>query len=452
MCKKVGTCLTVLIITSLIGTMKGEAGDRYQLTDTLSLSGSVRYRFEVKENTKFDKTKVNNDDQYHLTRVRFNAQWEPSDWFTLFVEGQDTRIYGDKTFNEFANPVDGFVADSFDLHQGYADIKLPDLYNIPAKVRLGRQKLNLGAQRMMSSLEWVNTARSWGAVRVTLGEKEKQMDLFGSHVVPPDFGNFNDWGRQGTARYQNSTNHGIYYTDWLIIPEVQLELYWLMRENKATAASGSAISGGDSVHSFGTRFDTKKAEWDFNGELVGQTGKFSGLDHRAFAAHIEGGYTAQDLNNTRFSLAYNYASGDNDSTDGDHTTFDNFYPLNHAYYGYLDLFAWQNMHNIEATLKTKIIEGKVALRLAYQGFWLVEEDKDSWYDAGRGAFKTAAAGADVDSYAGSEIDFTAQYWVIPEKVVTVVGYSHFFSGSYLNDIETDPGDANFFYVQTKIIF
>lgn len=88
---------------------------------------------------------------------------------------------------------------------------------------------------------------------------------------------------------------------------------------------------------------------------------------------------------SRLGLAYNYGTGDGDPGDNEHWTFDNHYPLNHAYYGYMDLFSLQNMHNISATAQT--VWRGARLRLAYQAFWIDEPEADAWYDAGGGASK-----------------------------------------------------------------
>ena len=50
-------------------------------------------------------------------------------------------------------------------------------------------------------------------------------------------------------------------------------------------------------------------------------------------------------------------SGDDDPTDGVHATFDNLYPLNHVYYGYMDLFALQNLRNVELSVETALPGG-----------------------------------------------------------------------------------------------
>src|SRR5439155_794507 len=90
----------------------------------------------------------------------------------------------------------------------------------------------------------------------------------------------------------------------------------------------------------GTRLkaDPKKLHgWECEGEFAFQTGQVSDLDLTAFAAHIGGGYNFKCPWSPRLFAEYNYASGDHDPTDGNIETFQNLFPSNHAYYGYMDL-------------------------------------------------------------------------------------------------------------------
>jgi hypothetical protein len=106
----------------------------------------------------------------------------------------------------------------------------------------------------------------------------------------------------------------------------------------------------------GTRLkaDPKKLNgWEYEGEFAFQTGQVSDLDLTAFAAHVGGGYNFKCPWSPRLFAEYNYASGDDNPTDGDIETFQNLFPSNHPPYGFMDLFCWQNLHNPELSLKVK---------------------------------------------------------------------------------------------------
>ena len=115
------------------------------------------------------------------------------------------------------------------------------------------------------------------------------------------------------------------------------------------------------------------------------------------------------------------------------------------FYGYMDFFSLQNMHNLELVAQRNIIED-FQVRLGYQNFWLAEEDTDSWYNAGLGTVRTAQS--DVSPYVGSELDITLRYPFLNKRFWLETSYGHFFASTYVED--TGPSkDADFFYLMGK---
>lgn len=402
-----------------------------------TFGGSVRLRYENKDEFNFSK----GNEDYGLSQIRLNVTYTPVDWLSIFVEGQDSRIYGEENINEKSTP--NSFRDDAEFHQGYFDFK-HSIKDIPFKLRIGRQKFDIGSTRLIGSAKWGNTARVWDAVRLTVGEKKKRIiEAISSRLVPVDPDSFNDWANTKNRMF-NSDFHVLYYTDWLLVPLTQFELYGMFRHENDVD---------DSVYTMGSRFETKYGNIDVDGEIAGQVGEYGDVDHRAYMAHIGSGYTLKKLKNTRLGVAYNFGSGDDNPNDQLHETFDNLYPRNHRYYGFMDFVSLKNIHNFEAAVKAKIFK-PVSLRLAYQMFWLAEEDDDAWYNAGTAPIRNAK-GQDVDSHVGNEVDITLNYTKNMEhfinKVVFEVNYSHFFTGDYIEDTGPD-NDADFLYVVTKIFF
>ena len=403
--------------------------------EMFNVGGSLRLRGEFKDDFKFGSSALGNDEQYLLTQARVNLRWIPSNRLSVFFEIQDARIFGEEGIDEDATP--SIFADDLDLHQGYVAIDLTS-GAFPVDLTLGRQKFNLGAQRLVSSLEWVNTARVWDGVRLDVGrENGRTLKTFASRLVPVDPSELlNGHGTTGNRLF-DSYLYGAYLTDFGVIPGGQLEAYWLLRHEAEI---------GDDVQTVGGRLTSKRGPWDVEVEAATQFGTYGDETHRGSLIHGALGYTAADLNASRFSAAYNYGSGDGDPGDGTHSTFDSLYPLGHAFYGYMDFFLVQNLHNIEGTFNT-VFGGGFAARMAYQGFWLVQPGTDAWYNAGAGIVRKADA--DVASHVGSEIDLTLSRSFWQGRIGVEAGYGHFFTGDYVR--ATGPSaDADFFYLQTKI--
>ena len=279
-------------------------------------------------------------------------------------------------------------------------------------------------------MEWVNTARVYDGVSLTLGNfKARRVELFASALVAVDADHFNDQSDVGN-RYFDSDFHGAFVTE-TGLSLGQLEYWYFYRGNSDMD---------DRVSTIGTRLVRSSESWRVDLQGAYQFGDFDGLDHAAFMLHTG---VEWELPWGRWGVAYNLASGDEDPNDRKHGTFDNLYPLNHAYYGYMDFFSLQNVHNLELTY-TRTLAERLRLRLAWQSFWLNEEDADAWYNAAQQPVRRA--GSDVDSFVGSELDVTVSVPLGSERLTLVAGVSRFFGGRYLRDTGSD-GDATFFFLQ-----
>jgi hypothetical protein len=327
-------------------------------------------------------------------------------------------VNGDATPNIFE--------DHLDIHQANWNWNFDN-----ASLRVGRQKFNLSDKRLVASLEWVNTARVHDGIRFTVGNSEtRQVDVFLSKLVAVDPDDFNDQARTG-SRYMDSSFHGIFAQDRATFAESQLSYWYFYRENSQYD---------DKVSTIGLRFTNENLRWQPDLQAAYQFGNFDGDDHSAWMLHA--GVRHNLEKNASFSLAYNFGSGDSDPSDGKHGTFDNLYPLNHPYYGQMDLFSLQNVHNLELSYTKRLAKG-VQIYASWNAFRLAEEDTDAWYNAGSVPIRIATT--DVDPYVGNEIDINVRAPLFSRRVSLLAGVSAFFAGSYLEDFDLVK-DAYFFYV------
>ena len=187
-----------------------------------------------------------------------------------------------------------------------------------------------------------------------------------------------------------------------------------------------------------------------NSKWPDRLGDVNGRELTAFAGHWGAGYVWQSHAwKPRLFAEYNFASGDDNAKDGDVGTFQNLFPTNHKFYGYMDVFSWQNIHNPAVTFSVQP-HRTVSARLDYHLFWLADTS-DAWYRAnGTTAVRPISPGA--DSFAGSEIDLTVT-WKPTKWFALQAGYSHFFAGDYLGDAGSRASDdADFGYAMVTIDF
>lgn len=387
---------------------------------------SFRTRTETLRDFNFDGA----DQDFFLTQFRLGMTYKASDKTKFYIQLQDSRIFGEKldsqpSINKNATP--NIFEDQLDFHEAYIEHDFST-----ATVKLGRQKFNLGDKRLVASLEWVNTARVKDGVSVNFNAGAgREVEAFLSALVPVNPNDLNDQASVGN-RYFDSKLHGVYVIDKTLLPG-QTDYWYFYRGNQAFK---------DSIHTYGGRYQGRYRQLSYEVQASFQDGEFAGQDHRASMTHIGLTYP---VGAGQLGTAYNFGSGDDDPTDSEHGTFDNLFPLNHAYYGFMDFFSLQNVHNLE-TAYTRQVLGKYSLRAALQGFWINEEDTDAWYNAGLKPVRKASG--NVDSFAGTELDLTLSANVLNNRAQLIVGYSHFYAGSYIEDTGASD-NASWYFLQFK---
>jgi len=388
---------------------------------TIDWDASLRLRSELKNDLNLSEARQN----YSLLRTRIGAEFTFAPQWSLTTELQDSRVFGveaNTVPNVNDEAIDQPFSDDLDIHRfslNYSNDKFA--------IKLGRQKLNLGDKRLVASLEWVNTARVHDGIR---------LDYPGALNDGADTGN----------RYFDSQFNGAFITQKNIAALDLLQAWWLQRRNSNFA---------DDVHTLGFRLQEQISSWTVEAQASLQTGDFGGDDHQAamFQASI-----ARQIGKGVASASVAWASGDSDPNDDEHQTFDNLYPLNHAYYGDIDLISLQNLRTIELTYRRGLLNEKLKFKAALHGFWL-DDKNDVWYEAGLNPVAGLLISPDrIDNserFLGSEIDFSLQYAVkirgLSETKV-LVGYSYFDAG---NRVLADPqngllSDTDFVYLQLSL--
>jgi hypothetical protein len=467
------TQLSVLLLASAIPTLfadapaqPAKAASAGLLNDWLrtewngatnwDVGGQFRARYEYHENygiagmaAAVDFAPGIPNNSYLLLREKVHLGYQ-SGWFGVYGEARDSSSHEDK---RNPNP----EADTFDLHQGYVTLGNPKEFPLVAKV--GRQELSYGDERLVGAFDWNNLGRVFDAAKLRYGQKGLSVDAFSGRVVLPNDDRFNQ------PNYYDWFS-GV-YASTKAVPRQVTDLYFLARNvqresvEEVTTTTPSGAATARDIYTIGLRVkslpNTLKG-FDYDGEFAGQFGDFAGsatgerLDHRAFAAHLGGGYTISDCpSQPRLGIEYNFASGDSDPTDGKHETFENLFPTNHKFYGYMDFFSWQNLHNVRFNAALKPL-AKLTLTVDYHLFWLADT-QDYFYQVNGAPRRTGGYGINPDagSFVGSEIDVIATY-ALTKFANLQAGFGHFFTGDYVDDTLANPQDANFVYVQAVLNF
>ncbi len=414
----------------------------------LTVDVQEKLRFEVRENN-FDFNSALNgpqDASWLLQRFRLGLGYDVNPWLKFYIQGQDIREIGGSRPNEVG--VLGAEGDDvFDILKAYVQIG-----NLKQglSATIGRQFLSYGDQRLVGPLEWLNSARSFDAIKLRYATATWSLDAFVSSPV-----NFRDhmWNQSDFLDNDDARNQlfsGLYFSTLLVPFNTTTDFYLFHKSDDGTADFGR-ILGDTSFITLGTLWkgDPKKLSgFDYEIEMAYQTGEVSGRDLSAFAGHWGIGYNwLKSKYKPRIGIQYNYASGDDDASDGDIGTFQNLYPTNHMFYGYMDTTGWINMHNPQLNFSF-MLTPKLKVMLDYHLYWMADTG-DAWYRV-NGVTTVRPINARADNFRGHEIDFTAIYKINPH-VSLQTGYSLFIAGDYLADTGASD-NAHFGYVQLQFDF
>ncbi len=438
--------VAVLLGSLLLGfAQSAQAGEllNKHLPSYLKADIEFRHRMEYRQNFDFNDS-VEDEDAFDLLRARLNLQWTPVKPVKLFMQWQDSRIAND----EFANKTayENFM-DLRQLYVDYEDAVLIDAINMnKLSLRAGRQEFSYGAQRLLGGFNWSNIAQTFdgGKLGAHFSTFHTQLDIFAGEKTN------NKSPKQADDLFDGSNKDRVwaYYATAKAFGETLIENYLIRRATYKNVSFGPSGSSEIDDYTFGGRLKKSFSNGiDYELEVAGQWGDFRDQDVAAMMAVGILGYTFQAPWQPRAAFEFDYGSGDSDPTDGKMTAFDNLYPTNHLFYGYMDFISLQNLNDYRFQ-----ISAKPTKKLKLQGdlhLIFLDTPKDSFYSAARAVTRTAAASlSDVSPHVGNEIDLTVDY-KLNNYVNVHAGYSHFFAGKYLQETGAND-DADFVYVQTTL--
>lgn len=349
-----------------------------------------RYRYESRENRLFSVT-PGDEREDDLTRIRVGLifKWENGVSAGFQYQIAHLRSTENSATNAMRNS---------DVTQAYLRFQGPD-----GTLSLGRQRINIGTERLVGSSDWGNPGRTFDGVRFTT----PNWDFFAFRIGASTPLNPRQSYAGLTHRWKGGTTLALYKRDRT--PAGHIKLLTL---------------------SHSSQWNVGQLQLDADAAL--QFGKSGTRDHLAWAWHSGAAYRPNTA--TRLYAEFNAASGGR-STNKERL-FDNLLPTNHRFYGQMDLQSWRNMIEIAIGADHKLNED-LTLNASWRRFWLMDS-RDAWYGAagapnvginGPLVDPTGAAGKDV----GSEIDFQLVYRFRP-NLSLAGGYSVFSPGNFVKTL------------------
>ena len=395
---------------------------------TLDIGGQMRLRYHHEVSMGQDVAgpgTLRFEDTVHdilLSRFRLYGNWRASEAVRMYVEG----IFADVTDDDgtyLPRPID---RNHGDFLNGFIDYTFDE----GRTIRVGRQELIYGAERLISPLDWANTRRTFEGVKVMVKEGDWAIDGFYTHFVPvvPN--------RLDEADYDQPF-YGVYATYTGQCNDT-LDLYYIGHDNNSVQ---DPITSDFSLHTLGSRLYGNRGDWLYEVEGGVQFGRQSGLglDHDAGFATGGIGHKYSKLPWTpTIWFYYDYASGN--FPGGDFNRFNQLFPLAHKYFGFIDAVQRSNVESPNVLLTMK--PHKKVDFLMWYWYFLANSSTDIVPSIGG-----TPAQSTTRTHFGDELDLIVKYTIGPRSNV-LFGYSHFWRGNKI----LAPQDADFFYTQWEMNF
>jgi hypothetical protein len=417
----------------------------------VDLSGQYRARGEYVGNPSFVQADGTNSVGQ---RVRLTADAQATDDTSVKITIQDTRTWGTNDLSALSGTVAGGPGltnasggNNLDLHESFVNIN--NVLGTPLALKVGRQELNYGDQRLIGSFGWHNNGRSFDAIKLTYKSDAANVDLFDAKI--------ND----NTTGDTDQDLLGAYVTV-NTIPNNSLDLYVLHLTDGSTAPivinNQGALTPDErqSLTTLGARLKGNFDAVDYTGELAYQTGTLNtattDYDIKGLAYAVKGGYTLPSPQKIRLGAEYVYASGDDSTTDTELSTFSNLFPTNHGHMGFMDQQGWRNVSAWSVNAKASGLVENLELFAQYWSFSQAEQ-LDNWYKAGNWMNAGTTTGSSTRDGLGSELDITAKYKLNASTSV-YAGISRYFAGDVIDDINgaTPTEDRDWAFLQLTTNF
>ncbi len=395
----------------------------------LQAGGELWLRYE-EETNKFLAPDPQPADGFAAARLALHLDLRVENRGRLFIEGIHGEVFDRDQVLFFIH------RNRLDLHQLFADVELG-----PATLRVGRQELALGRERLVSASGWGRMRRRFDAVTLLARDSVWELQVWYSRPViieteSPDRPN-RDVDFAGAYLRGRATG---------------LDLYYFYKRDRRDLPNPNGPIGARTLHTIGGLFGKTYGAWDFDIEVSAQpAGEWAGDDVRAWSLGAQGGYTLRYAKRQpRLGAGVEVASGDDDPLDNQVNTFDQLFRQERTHLGYLVMYGRQNIQALHLNARLAVIPRWVTFEVFH--YWLgLQSGTDFPYNPGAMPFtgrRDRAGGS--GRVLGRELDLGL---VVQAGLhhTAMMGYSGYWNGSFIRATgDVTPPDN--WYVQYRLRF
>jgi len=305
----------------------------------------------------------------------------------------------------------------FDIAQGFADLRVPLHEGQSVTLRLGRELVALGSERLVGTRYGPNIPQPFDGVRAIAEFGGLRIDLMNLRAVEVGSGDLDD--HASDRRRLRSV-----YTTVTAGSGLAFDAYWIGYLNQA-ARFGDKL-GREQRDTFGLRLFGHRGRIAWNWETMIQRGNFAGQRIWAWSQATETAISFPEARfHPRIRLRANYASGDRSPDDSTLGTFNALFPKG-RYFGELTPIGPRNIVNVQPSLDLDLGR-QVKLELSGGASWRASR-RDGIYDVP--GQKIRAAGASRARHIGNQFELGLD-WQASAKFSFSASLAVFSAGPYL---------------------
>lgn len=360
--------------------------------------------------------------------IELGLNFQVTERSRVFAEFHDGRIWGTSLKGRTSSVgTSNETITNFYLTQAFGEVR--DVYGSGADVRIGRQIVELGAERQLGDDEWLLNRWSLDALRLDREfEGLGTLTFVASKLLETEnvlANEFSPGFQQGTNRSNiDAELYALYFaTRTDIFGEFDSYIMFLDAD-RAVLVDAPRVSdarlwtlGFRSAHTIADAFF-----WDV--ELATQTGRVN--DERAdrlaanFAFASMVGFMIPGFDYLdRAYFGFDYARGDSNPNNGNHEAYVPLKPSYHGWFGIMNLVSWQNVLHFRAGTDFNVGDG----RLGASYHFLNRDTADSGNIGYNAELMPTGHSKDI----GQELDITYTH-PCSENSTVDLGVGHFFPG------------------------
>ncbi len=445
---------TILLLFGLIcqATLAADESDNSELE--FDISALHKTRFEVLDN-QF-RAGLNGSDQLLtlFTSLRGEVKYKNT---SIVAELIDARGY----FADEGSFLTSAFVNTLEPVQAYIQHRVPLESDGEFDVQFGRFTMDIGSRRLVGRNVFRTTVNAFAGIRSNW--KSSNGDVFTAFYtlpqerLPGDLDSLLDNDFEFDDQDFDQQLWGLFYQSKQLISGLTTEAYVFGLHESDDASERETRNR--QLITPGVRLlkAPQVGQWDFEIEGGIQFGQQRAtnaptdrddLDTLAGFVHAESGYTFGGPIETRVSLEFEYASGDDDPTDGNFDNFDGLFGPIRGDLGPTNLYTLIPRTNlISPGLRVELNTGK---RWDAMVGW-----RAAFLAASRSPFGNTGVvdlSGESSRYAGQQLEFRARYWLWQDRVRFETGAAFFFQGDFFDTAPNVNGEGDPAYYYSDLHF